>query len=278
MAEDRNDNQPQDPRPDDGEGSQPEEQARDQSQDEAADPMEDAVPSEADAAVTNGQSAAGAPIPEEPVEVSTDAMDGRPNEKVDILDDTDTVRQEGMNWFVLRVASNKESSVQATLLRKVQIENMQHLVSRILVPTEKTKTIKGGKQKITETKLYPGYVFVEMRLEDDGRIPQDVFFLIKETTGVGDFVGTAGRPTPMADHEIEKMLRDSKRPEEEPIVKMTFERGENVVIKEGPFENYEGTVDELLPDKGLVRVLVTIFGRQAPIELEEWQIAKVDEG
>ncbi len=220
----------------------------------------------------------GAPIPEEPVEVSTDAMDGRPNEKVDILDDTDTVRQEGMNWFVLRVASNKESSVQATLLRKVQIENMQHLVSRILVPTEKTKTIKGGKQKITETKLYPGYVFVEMRLEDDGRIPQDVFFLIKETTGVGDFVGTAGRPTPMAEHEIEKMLRDSKRPEEEPIVKMTFERGENVVIKEGPFENYEGTVDELLPDKGLVRVLVTIFGRQAPIELEEWQIAKVDEG
>jgi transcriptional antiterminator NusG len=121
-----------------------------------------------------------------------------------------------MDWFVLRVASNKESSVQNTLLRKVQIEGMTHLVGRILVPTEKTKTIKGGKQKITETKLYPGYVFVEMRLEDDGRIPQDVFFLIKETTGVGDFVGTAGRPTPMAEHEIEKMLRDSKRPEEEP--------------------------------------------------------------
>lgn len=215
--------------------------------------------------------------PEEPVEVSKDAMDGRPNEKTDILDDTDTVRQEGMNWFVLRVASNKESSVQNTLLRKVQIEGMTHLVGRILVPTEKTKTIKGGKQKITETKLYPGYVFVEMRLEDDGRIPQDVFFLIKETTGVGDFVGTAGRPTPMAEHEIEKMLRDSKRPEEEPLVKMTFEKGESVTIKEGPFENYEGTVDELLPEKGLVRVLVTIFGRQAPIELEEWQIAKADE-
>jgi transcription antitermination factor NusG len=146
------------------------------------------------------------------VEVSTDAMDGRPDEKVDILEDTDTVRQEGMDWFVLRVASNKESSVQNTLLRKVQIEGMTHLVGRILVPTEKTKTIKGGKQKITETKLYPGYVFVEMRLEEDGRIPQDVFFLIKETTGVGDFVGTAGRPTPMAEHEIEKMLTDSKRP------------------------------------------------------------------
>lgn len=210
-------------------------------------------------------------------EAGNTALDGRPNEKTDVLAADEPLREAGMNWFVLRVASNKENSVRETLLRKVQIENMQHLVGRILVPTEKIKTVKGGKQKITENKLYPGYVFVEMKLEDDGRIPQDVFFLIKETTGVGDFVGTAGRPTPMKDHEIEKMLRDSKKPEELPTVKMVFEKGEHVRIKEGPFQNYEGTVDELLPDKGLVRVLVTIFGRQAPIELEEWQIAKADE-
>lgn len=205
------------------------------------------------------------------------AMDGRPNERADLLRPDELVRQEGMNWFVLRVASNKEGSVRETLLRKVQIEGMTHLVGRILVPTEKTKTIKAGKQKITETKLYPGYVFVEMRLEPDGRIPQDVFFLIKETTGVGDFVGTAGRPTPMKDHEIEKMLKDSRKPEEEPSVKLVFGKGEHVVIKEGPFQGYEGTVDEVLPEKGLVRVLVTIFGRQAPIELEEWQIGKAEE-
>jgi len=197
-------------------------------------------------------------------------------EKTDLIAADDLVRQPGMDWFVLRVASNKEGSVRETLLRKVQIEKMQHLVGRILVPTEKTKTIKGGKQKITESKLYPGYVFVEMKLEDDGRIPQDVFFLIKETTGVGDFVGTAGRPTPMKEHEIEKMLRDSKKPEEQPVVKMVFDKGEHVTIKEGPFQGYEGTVDELLPEKGLVRVLVTIFGRQAPIELEEWMIGKAE--
>lgn len=187
------------------------------------------------------------------------------------------MRRSGMDWFVLRVASNKESSVRETLLRKVQIENMTHLVGRILVPTEKTKTIKGGRQRIQETKLYPGYVFVEMQLEPDGRIPQDVFFLIKETTGVGDFVGTAGRPTAMAEHEIVKMLNDSKAPDEEPTIRLSFEKGEHVLIKEGPFENYEGTVDELFPEKGAVRVLVTIFGRQAPIDLEEWQIAKADE-
>ncbi|HRQ74069.1 MAG TPA: transcription termination/antitermination protein NusG [Phycisphaerales bacterium] len=208
---------------------------------------------------------------------NADAFDGRPNEKADLIAEEEPVRHEGMDWFVLRVASNKENSVRETLLRKVQIEGMTNLVKRILVPTEKTKTIKGGKQKITETKLYPGYVFVEMRLEPDGRIPQDVFFLIKETTGVGDFVGTAGRPTPMKEHEIEKMLRDSRKPDEEPTVKLTFEKGEHVLIKEGPFQSYEGTIDELFPDKGMVRVLVTIFGRQAPIDLEEWQIAKADD-
>ncbi len=204
-------------------------------------------------------------------------LDGRIDERSDTLADGEPIVQEGMNWFVLRVASNKEYSVRDTLLRKVQIEGMTHLVGRILVPTEKTKTIKGGKQRITETKLYQGYVFVEMQLEDDGRIPQDVFFLIKETTGVGDFVGTTGRPTALAYHEIEKMLLDSRKPEEMTEIKMVFEKGEPVVITEGPFENYEGSVDELLPEKGLVRVLVTIFGRQAPIELEEWQIKKAGE-
>ncbi len=185
--------------------------------------------------------------------------------------------REGFNWFVLRVASNKESSVRDTLLRKVQIEGLEDRVGRIMVPTEKLRTYKNGKAKIQETKLYPGYVFVEMKLEDDGRIPQDVFFLIKETTGVGDFVGTAGRPTPMAPHEVEKMLFDSRKPEETPTIKMEFEKGDHITIKEGPFANYEGTVDEVLPDKGKVRVLVTIFGRQAPVELEYWQIGKTTE-
>jgi transcription termination/antitermination protein NusG len=210
------------------------------------------------------------PAPAAPV-----AIDAIPNSE---FRPGDPMVRPGMNWFVLRVASNKESSVRDTLLRKVQIEHMEHLVGRILVPTEKTKTIKGGRQKIQETKLYPGYVFVEMKLEDDGRIPQDVFFLIKETTGVGDFVGTKGRPTPMKQVEIEKMLAASLKPEDQPQVKMVFEKGETVTIKEGPFQGYEGTVDELLPDKGLVRVLVTIFGRQAPVELEEWQIGKSDKG
>jgi len=116
-----------------------------------------------------------------------------------------------------------------------------------------------------------------MKLEPDGRIPQDVFYLIKETKGVGDFVGTAGRPTEMKEHEIDKMLRDSRKPEDEPVIKLSFSKGEHVVIKEGAFATYEGTVDEMFPDKGIIRVLVTIFGRQAPIDIEEWAVGKPDQ-
>jgi transcription termination/antitermination protein NusG len=198
-----------------------------------------------------------------------------PPDQID--DDDELLVTPGMNWFVLRVASNKEDSVRETLLRKIKIENFEHLVSRILVPTEKEKTIKGGKQKIVEKKLYPGYVFVEMKLEDDGRIPQDVFFLIKETTGVGDFIGTAGRPSPMSIPEIEKMQMASKPADEQPTVKMEFEKGDHIKICEGPFENMEGTVDELLPDQGKVRVVVMIFGRATPVELEYWLIEKFEE-
>ena len=184
--------------------------------------------------------------------------------------------REGMNWFVLRVASNKEDYVKTALDRKVEIEAMQHLVGRIMVPTEKTKTLsKTGKAKITETKLYPGYIFVEMKLEEQ-RISQDIFFLIKETTGVGDFVGTAGKPTPMSTDEVDKMLFDSQAPDEVTEVRLEFSVGDHINIKEGPFMGYEGTVDEIFPEKGVVRVLATVFGRQTQIEIEYWMIEKAE--
>jgi len=184
--------------------------------------------------------------------------------------------KEGMNWFVLRVASNKEDYVRAALEKKIQIEGVQHLVGNIMVPTEKTKTLtKSNKVKITETKLYPGYIFVEMKLVDS-RISQDVFFLIKETTGVGDFVGTAGKPTPMSNDEVDKMLYDSQAPEEVTEVKLEFAKGDHVNVKEGPFMGYEGTVDEIFPEKGVVRLLATVFGRQTQIDIEYWMIEKAE--
>jgi transcriptional antiterminator NusG len=205
------------------------------------------------------------------------AVDAATAEKGSGVPEEEPLVTPGMDWFVLRVASNKEDSVRRTLLRKIKIEGYEHLVNRLLVPTEKEKVIKNGKAKIVETKLYPGYVFVEMRLEDDGRIPQDVFFLIKETTGVGDFIGTAGRPSPMTMPEVEKMIESSKPPEEQPEVKMEFKKGDHVKITDGPFENMEATVDETLPDQGKVRVIVTIFGRATPVELEYVLLTRMEE-
>ena len=211
------------------------------------------------------------------VEETTPAVADSPTEVEETSTETEELRtREGMNWFVLRVASNKEDYVRSALEKKVQIEGVQHLVGRIMVPTEKTKTLtKANKVKITETKLYPGYIFVEMTLVD-ARISQDVFFLIKETTGVGDFVGTAGKPTPMSNDEVDKMLFDSQAPEEVTEVKLEFAKGDHINIKDGPFMGYEGTVDDIFPEKGVVRVLATVFGRQTQIDIEYWMIEKAE--
>ena len=177
-----------------------------------------------------------------------------------------------MKWLVLRVASNKEDTVRETLTKKVAIEGLEDLVGRILVPSERVKRIKGGHQRIQHRKLYPGYVFVEMALEPDGSIPERAWFTIKETSGVGDFIGSLGKPTPMRDHDVEKMLTQAEKPEDQPSLNIEFKKGNQVKIREGPFENFEGAVDEILPDKGVVRVIVTIFGRATPLELEYWQL------
>ena len=179
-----------------------------------------------------------------------------------------------MQWFVLRVASNKEEQVRDALDRKMQIEGVQ-TVGRILVPTEQIKRIRGGKQRVHKRKLYPGYVFMEVEPKDDGRIPDEAWYIIKETMGVGDFIGTEGVPTPMRDTDVAKMLKEAEKPEDTPNIKVEFEKGDIVKIREGAFENFEGTVDSIDSERGVVRVIVTIFGRSTPLDIEYWQIEKV---
>lgn len=185
------------------------------------------------------------------------------------------LQREGMRWYVLRVASNKESQVRDALERKVKIEKLEERVGRILVPTLKEKRVKAGAARVYQKKLYPGYVFVEMATEPDGSIPENVWFTIKETTGVGDFIGSGGKPSPMPDHDVEKMLAASLTPEDTPSLNVNFKQGDKVKVTEGPFENFEGVVDEVNPQKGKVRVIVTIFGRATPIEIEYWQLEPV---
>jgi transcriptional antiterminator NusG len=183
------------------------------------------------------------------------------------------------NWYVLRVASNREDQVRDALEKKVKIENLADLVGRILVPTERIKRVKQGQQKVAERKLYPGYVFVEMEMNSDGTIPERAYYLFKDTQGVGDFIGQRNKPNAMRPDEVTKMLQDVEKAESQTAssqVKVEFKKGDPIKIKEGPFENFEGTVDEIFPDKGVVRVIVTIFGRATPLELEYWQLEKVD--
>jgi transcriptional antiterminator NusG len=181
-----------------------------------------------------------------------------------------------MKWYVLRVASNKEEQVRDALVRKVKIEGLEHRIGRILVPMVKEKTIRRGQARIVQRKLYAGYVFVEMATEPDGSIPENVWFLIKETTGVGDFIQSDGRPTSMRDSEVERMLAAVSLPEDEAALSgIRFKPGDRVKIREGPFENFEGDVEAIDEQKGMVTVLLTIFGRQSPVDVEYWNLETV---
>jgi len=179
-----------------------------------------------------------------------------------------------MQWYVLRVASNKEEQVKETLSRKMEVEGIES-VGRIVVPVEQVKRVRAGKQRVHKRKLYPGYVFMEMEPQEDGRIPDKAWFVIKETIGAGDFIGTDGIPTSMRDTDVAKMLREAEKHEGTPSIKVEFEKGDIIKIRDGAFENFEGTVDSIDSERGVVRVIVTIFGRSTPLDIEYWQIEKV---
>lgn len=182
-----------------------------------------------------------------------------------------------MHWYVLRVASNKEDRVRDTLERKIKLAQLEGLAGRVMVPVEQVKRIRGGKQRVHKRKLYPGYVFMEIEPEEDGSINEKVWFMIKETAGVGDFVGTEGVPTPMRDTDVAKMLSEAAKPSDEAAanIKVDFAKDDIVKIREGAFENFEGSVDSIDPERGVVRVIVSIFGRSTPLDIEYWQIEKI---
>lgn len=191
--------------------------------------------------------------------------------------ETPTATNPGMLWYVLRVASNREEQVREALQRKVKIEGLEQFVGRILVPTVKEKRMRGGVLRGVERKLYPGYVFVEMTCEDDGSVTENVWFLIKETSGVGDFIGSEGKPTSMPEHDVTQMLAASERAEEQPgLSGLNIKVGDQVKITDGAFESYEGEVEGVDERRGMVNVIVSIFGRMTPVEVGYWQIEKVE--
>ena len=176
-------------------------------------------------------------------------------------------------WYAIRVQSNKEDHVRRTLMRKVETHGFEDKIKQVVVPSRKFEEIKNGKKRVRSEKIYPGYVLVEMVLDDSA------WLFIRETPGVGDFVGanagSSKKPFPLTEDEVAKIFGTDEESEEQPAIKIDFTIGERVKIKDGPFEDFDGVVEEIMPDKGRIRVTVNIFGRAAPVELEYWQAEKI---
>ncbi len=173
-------------------------------------------------------------------------------------------------WYVLKVQSNRERSIRESLIRRIKREGLEEFFGEVIIPTEKIVDTKGGKKRVTERKLFPGYIMVQMELNDE------TWYLVRDTSGVGDFTGSAGKPISMQEHEIARML--GKEEEEEvasPRIKIDFSPGDIVKIKEGTFESFEGTIEEIDESSGKISVLIEIFNRTTPVELEYWQVESV---
>jgi transcription termination/antitermination protein NusG len=175
-------------------------------------------------------------------------------------------------WYVVKVQSGREESIKEAIERRVKIEGVEESFGQIVIPVEKVTELRKGKRYVKERKLYPGYLMVQVEFNEN------ILYLFRETSGVGDFVGGSLNkpPQPMKSHEVEKMLALSgEGPKPDDKVKLRFDRGDRVKVRDGTFAGMEGEVKEILEAKGAVRVELTIFGRPVPVELEYWQVEPV---
>jgi transcriptional antiterminator NusG len=172
-------------------------------------------------------------------------------------------------WYVVHAYSGFEKSVQRALLQRIQRAGMEDRFGQILVPVEEVVEMKSGQKSISERKFFPGYVLVEMEMGDD------TWHLVKNTSKVTGFVGgTATQPTPISDKEVQNILHQIQEGVEKPRPKVLFEVGEAVRVKDGPFADFHGNVEDVNYDKNKLRVSVTIFGRSTPVELNFGQVEK----
>lgn len=170
-------------------------------------------------------------------------------------------------WYVVHTLSGQEYKVKEMLESRIKSYEMEQLIPHVLIPSEKVAEVKAGKKTISARKFFPGYILVEMARTDE------TYYLVRQTPGVIGFIGS-GSPIPLQEHEIQDVLAQIELKKEKVKPKVLFEIGETVKITDGPFINFNGTIDEVNPDKGKLKVLVSIFGRSTPVELEYWQVEK----
>jgi len=171
-------------------------------------------------------------------------------------------------WYVVHTYSGYENKVKANLEKRIESMNMEDKIFRILVPMEDEVEIKNGKKKISKKKVFPGYVLVEMIMTDDS------WYVVRNTPGVTGFVGSGSKPIPLNDSEAAQIIKQMGM--EEPRAKYDYNTGEVIRVISGPFEGFEGHIEEMLLEKEKVRVMISMFGRETPVELDFTQIAKLD--
>ena len=174
-----------------------------------------------------------------------------------------------MNWYVVHTQTGSEEKVKTSLENRIAAEGLQDIISKVIIPTEQVSEIRSGKKKISQRKFFPGYLLVEMELSEK------TYLFVKTSPGVTGFIGLGKKPMPLSQEEVDNILKRTKDTEVKPSPKTVFEKGEQVRVNEGPFLNFNGTIDEIHPEKGKVKVSVSIFGRSTPVELEYWQVEKI---
>jgi len=173
------------------------------------------------------------------------------------------------NWYVVHTQTGIEEKVKRSLDKRVLASSLQDLISSVIIPTEQVSEVRAGKKKITQRKFFPGYLLVEMDLNEQ------TYLFVKNSPGVTGFIGLGRKPVALPQEEVESILKRTKETAAKPSPKIVFQKGEQVRVNEGPFLNFNGTIEEVYPEKGKVKVSVSIFGRSTPVELEYWQVEKV---
>jgi transcriptional antiterminator NusG len=179
-------------------------------------------------------------------------------------------------WYALRVQAEREEQVKASLLAKLRAAGHEDDVLQIVVPAENVSEVSGGKRRVSQQKMFPGYMLVCVRLNENGEVPDGVWFAVQEASGVSGFVGgNRLKPEQLDEEEVKRIIDDMEARKGKPKPKIEFETGDHVRIKEGPFENFEGVVETVDPIKWVLKVKVSIFGRDTSVEMEYGKVEKV---
>ena len=173
----------------------------------------------------------------------------------------------GKNWFAIHTYSGHEERVRKNLEQRIKLMDFDNDITQVIMPTEKEIEARGGQRRTVDKKILPGYVLIQMKISDQS------WSIVRNTPGVAGFVGSGNKPVPLREEEVNRILKQMAA--EEPRVKVGFKQGQSVRVTDGPFTDFVGIVDEINPDKAKIRVLLSLFGRETPVELDFLQVEKL---